>query len=94
MRTPVIYCIASILILVLSTENWANNPADSLSFTRDIRPIISTNCLQCHGPSEKDREADLRLDREDGIAKAFRGSGKAVADLEGIARILSKELII
>lgn len=91
MRTPAIYYIASILILVLSTENWANNPADSLSFTRDIRPIISTNCLQCHGPSEKDREADLRLDREDGIAKAFRGSGKAVADLEGIARILSKD---
>ena len=40
--------------------------ADPVNFNRDIRPLLSDRCFQCHGPDVKDREEDLRLDIPDG----------------------------
>lgn len=38
--------------------------ADPISFNRDVRPILSSKCLHCHGPEIKSRKAKLRLDDE------------------------------
>ena len=36
-----------------------------VDFDRDIRPILATHCLSCHGPDERSRKAKLRLDVPD-----------------------------
>ncbi len=45
---------------------------EELRFGVHVRPILSHNCMQCHGPDENHRKAKLRLDVESGL---FGGSG-------------------
>ncbi|MCH2611822.1 MAG: hypothetical protein MK006_12240, partial [Pirellulales bacterium] len=47
----------------------------SISFSRDIRPILSNKCFECHGPDEKARQSELRLDLESGLKSVARRRG-------------------
>src|SRR5687767_3526482 len=42
----------------------APTPATSISFARDVRPILAAKCFPCHGPDEQARQGELRLDEE------------------------------
>lgn len=67
---------------------------ESLSFSRDILPILSNKCFVCHGP-DTPADIDLRLDTE-AAAKEDRGGYKAVdpadpAQSELLLRIESED---
>ncbi|MCX6588408.1 MAG: DUF1553 domain-containing protein [Acidobacteria bacterium] len=54
MRTLLLFC-ASVSVLA------------AVDFQRQVRPILSDNCFQCHGPDASTRMAGLRLDQKDAV---------------------------
>ena len=87
------YFFASFVVLGLGHSSLVAAP--TLSFNRDIRPILSENCFACHGFDEKKRDADLRLDIAEG-AYADLGGYKAIVPgdpdkSEAWTRILSND---
>jgi hypothetical protein len=47
----------------LSSKSWTAD--QQATFSRDISPVLSKKCFQCHGPDQEHRKGDLRLDIPD-----------------------------
>ena len=61
-----------VMVLLLGVTGLASaedQPKRKIEFNRDVRPILSENCLACHGPDAKHRKAELRLDLRDEAIK-------------------------
>lgn len=60
---------ASLLSAITVLCSTASSSAEKIDYARDILPIFSNKCFQCHGPDEQARKAKLRLDiRENALA--------------------------
>jgi hypothetical protein len=69
---PLLVCLGFLALEHPAAAAEAPLPA-TIDFNRDIRPILSANCYQCHGPDKDKRKAKLRLDTRDGLFSAPRG---------------------
>jgi len=51
---------------------------ENIDFNFHVKPIISDKCFACHGPDEKKRAANLRLDTEEGLYQLTEDSNSYV----------------
>lgn len=79
----IILLIAALTSVVISEERV-------IEYNRDVRPILSENCFQCHGFDQNKREADLRLDTEAGAKESVIIAGHA-KDSEFFKRLISSD---
>ncbi len=69
---------------------------DVPDFTREVRPILSRYCFKCHGPDDKTRKGELRLDGREFALKAAESGEHAVVpgkadESEAVKRIFSTD---
>src|SRR6267142_5678429 len=78
--------LSLLALLALTPAGRSDAP---VHFSRDVLPILSANCFQCHGPDERARKAKLRLDKQEG-ARRVLAPGKP-DESELIRRITSAD---
>jgi hypothetical protein len=59
-----------------------------IDYSRQVRPILSGRCFQCHGPDEEARQAELRLDQRDSATGELPSGARALVPGDATASAL------
>lgn len=70
--------LAWAILSSIPTLAIAQSIGDDVQFLRDIQPILSEHCTQCHGVDAKKREGGLRLDTWEGMKQGGDSGDPAV----------------
>jgi Protein of unknown function (DUF1553)/Protein of unknown function (DUF1549)/Concanavalin A-like lectin/glucanases superfamily/Planctomycete cytochrome C len=83
--------MVGLMALAFATATAANPQAGGgdVAFNRDIRPILSDTCFQCHGPDTAKRKAKLHFDTEEGARSVIVAGNPSESEL--IRRITSRD---
>ena len=92
-----IFTLIAVSILLASAVWQACSDRDSvddrgisrkgkIDFNYHVKPILSDKCFSCHGPDEKKRQAEFRLDTEEGAFKALKSDAHNFAIVKGNAK--------
>src|SRR5690554_1582915 len=65
--------ILSTVMVILAITVWSSRGSHEISYNRDIRPIVNTKCISCHGGVKQSGGFSLLFEEE---AKAITESGK------------------
>jgi hypothetical protein len=60
-----------LVVLIVAGITPGVSAGARVEFDRDIRPILSDKCFQCHGPDNAARETELRLDLRAGLFRTL-----------------------
>jgi mono/diheme cytochrome c family protein len=82
----------TLAVTLAAAAALAAAPAGPVEFNRDIRVVLSDNCLACHGPDPGSRKAGLRLDTKEGLFGETKKEGPVVAPGKPEASALWKRI--
>ncbi len=68
-------------LMLLTSPAADNRDANAPSYSSEVRPILSRQCLPCHGPDSATRRADLRLDLREGLLGVVEAGSATESEL-------------
>ena len=94
---PLLLLLAAAAFFVFNRQAAVADPEglpEVVDYNYHIRPILSDRCYKCHGPDANKREADLRLDTEDGAYAALKDDpkGHVIVPTDPIASALYQRI--
>src|ERR1051325_10794408 len=86
------YLQGSAIVFLGTLPQVVDAATPSIDFNRDVRPILTENCLACHGPDAAHRKAKLRLDLAESAMAPREDSGPAIVPGKPEASALIKRI--